>query len=559
MKYSGFRFLILVVNLFLLLPAALCAQANTGLANYIRNIQTATTDTAKVTALLKASEFTEKTDLRQAIDYAWKATELAETSNAYDYITKSLMALGALYFTQGMIDLALEQYLKVLNLQKEAGDKNGTTYTMTNIGSVYLETKNYDKALSYLHQAEENFRKLPLTSEKKDYNKELIRIYNNLGIIYMEKGNYKLAISYYEKGLEIGRKVKNEQKEYAKILNNLGNLYIHDKQPEKAFPYLKQALEIRMALADKSSQAQSYRNLAAYYSAIGKTALSLSYLYQSYNLAVEVGNVSLCNSLALKLFDTYNETGKSDSALKYHLLYKEYADKINVEKTKNEIIKFELVSEYKEKEALKQAESKRRELKYILVSGILLMTLIIFILLFFLSNNRNKRLKLLQENIVLESKNIDLQRNALQQELELKNKELTTQVMYKIRNNEFIQEIISKMKQNQLFDQKPYNSVFVEIIRDLDKTLNRSAWSEFELRFNQVHSEFYEKLFAIYPDLSPNERKLCAFLRLNMTTKDIASITGQTVRSIEVARTRLRKKLNLTNSDEGLIKFLSSL
>jgi DNA-binding CsgD family transcriptional regulator len=63
----------------------------------------------------------------------------------------------------------------------------------------------------------------------------------------------------------------------------------------------------------------------------------------------------------------------------------------------------------------------------------------------------------------------------------------------------------------------------------------------------------------INPELSLNERRLCAFLRLNMTTKEIASITGQSPRSIEVARTRLRKKLNLTNSDTSLTDFLSHI
>lgn len=84
-------------------------------------------------------------------------------------------------------------------------------------------------------------------------------------------------------------------------------------------------------------------------------------------------------------------------------------------------------------------------------------------------------------------------------------------------------------------------------------------WDEFELRFQGVHNEFYQKLQSINPELSTNERRLCAFLKLNMTTKEIASITHQSPRSIEVARTRLRKKLNLTNSDISLTDFFLSI
>jgi DNA-binding CsgD family transcriptional regulator len=62
-----------------------------------------------------------------------------------------------------------------------------------------------------------------------------------------------------------------------------------------------------------------------------------------------------------------------------------------------------------------------------------------------------------------------------------------------------------------------------------------------------------------FPDLSPSERRLCAFLKLDMTTKEISAITHQNAKSIDVARTRLRKKLNLTGTDHNLITFLAHL
>jgi DNA-binding CsgD family transcriptional regulator len=74
-----------------------------------------------------------------------------------------------------------------------------------------------------------------------------------------------------------------------------------------------------------------------------------------------------------------------------------------------------------------------------------------------------------------------------------------------------------------------------------------------------VHIEFYEKLQSKFPDLTTNERKLCAFLRLNMTTKEISAITNQSLNSIEMARHRLRKKLNIDNSQVNLTTFLMDL
>ncbi|NLO49679.1 MAG: hypothetical protein GX103_00750, partial [Bacteroidales bacterium] len=84
------------------------------------------------------------------------------------------------------------------------------------------------------------------------------------------------------------------------------------------------------------------------------------------------------------------------------------------------------------------------------------------------------------------------------------------------------------------------------------------VWTEFEVRCQQVHNDFYTKLNERFPNLSANEKRLSAFLRLNMSTKEISAITYQSPNSITVARSRLRKKLGL-DTDENLISFLETL
>ena len=84
------------------------------------------------------------------------------------------------------------------------------------------------------------------------------------------------------------------------------------------------------------------------------------------------------------------------------------------------------------------------------------------------------------------------------------------------------------------------------------------SWEEFEVRFQEVYTGYYTKLNTKFPDLTPNELRLCAFFRLNMTTKEIAAITYQSTNSIVVARYRLRKKLGL-EKEENLVGFLSKI
>lgn len=98
-----------------------------------------------------------------------------------------------------------------------------------------------------------------------------------------------------------------------------------------------------------------------------------------------------------------------------------------------------------------------------------------------------------------------------------------------------------------------------KISQDLRNRTDDKMLNEFSMRFQEVHAGFYEKLLKSYPDLTQNELKLCAFLRLNMSTKDISELTGQQLASIDHARYRLRKKIGLSNSETNLVTFLSQI
>ncbi|MBZ0241671.1 MAG: hypothetical protein K8F24_00520, partial [Bacteroidales bacterium] len=182
--------------------------------------------------------------------------------------------------------------------------------------------------------------------------------------------------------------------------------------------------------------------------------------------------------------------------------------------------------------------------------------LLIFVMAYFLMHSRVGRLNLEKNNLELANQNAILEKENFEKELEIRNKELSTYVMAMIKKNETISQIIELLNTKQTRENSGY---FRQIIRDLSNIQDDGLWDEFEIRYQQVHNKFYEQLQATSPNLTTNERRLCAFLRLNMTTKDIASITGQSIRSIEVARTRLRKKLDITNSEVSLVEYLNSL
>jgi hypothetical protein len=128
--------------------------------------------------------------------------------------------------------------------------------------------------------------------------------------------------------------------------------------------------------------------------------------------------------------------------------------------------------------------------------------------------------------------------------------------MYQVKNNEFILSISKRLKDILSNTSTKNQGLVNELIKEIEFDASANQWEEFEIRFQQVHTDFYKNLGKRFPDLTSNELRLCAFLRLNLSTKDIGAITYQTTNSITVARWRLRQKFGL-QKEESLSAFLA--
>jgi ligand-binding sensor domain-containing protein/DNA-binding CsgD family transcriptional regulator len=153
-----------------------------------------------------------------------------------------------------------------------------------------------------------------------------------------------------------------------------------------------------------------------------------------------------------------------------------------------------------------------------------------------------------------------LKNEKLKSEIKLKNKELATSTMHLINKNSFINSIksnlntISKRSKNQEVKHE-----ISRVIHNIDKNISADDdWEHFSIHFDQVHGDFIKRWKNDYPDLSPQEMKLSAYLRMNLSTKEIAHLLNISIRGVEIARYRLRKKLELERSDnlqEFILKY----
>ena len=151
------------------------------------------------------------------------------------------------------------------------------------------------------------------------------------------------------------------------------------------------------------------------------------------------------------------------------------------------------------------------------------------------------------------------------QELQTANKNLRNQLQYRIlecaRCNNFMAEMAKKLhviNSSVPFEKVRYRAYIENCVCQLKQYLNQNIWNEFKLRFAEIHTDFYDKLVIKYPTLTVNDLRLCAFIKLKMSTKEIATVLNKPVNSIKVARKRLREKLHIENSSETLISFLAT-
>ena len=187
--------------------------------------------------------------------------------------------------------------------------------------------------------------------------------------------------------------------------------------------------------------------------------------------------------------------------------------------------------------------------------------------LFFIFNNyyvnfyRKKEEKMIRINqSQLELKEIEkkqalmsIENEKLSQDIDGKNRELAISTMSMIKKNQFLSKIKSDLKEAES------SSKISSVIKVIDRHLNnQDDWKFFEEAFNNADKDFLKKVKNYHPSLTNNDLRLCAYLRLNLSSKDIAPLLNISLSSVEIKRYRLRKKMNLSRN-EGLTDHLLSL
>jgi tetratricopeptide (TPR) repeat protein len=473
--------------------------------------------------------------------------------------------IGAIYEETGLWNGALDFYMNSLQICNEIGFNPGKAKVYNNIGKLYFNRME-------LKKAEDLFLKAIQINKELNIRPELFINYNNLAGVYKLKNDTKKALDY---ALIALNQLDPEKDHYdlALVYSNIGNLYQDLGNHPVSLSYYEKAIEIQESQSFQIALIRTYLSVSSAYQVMNNVDSAESYIRKSLILAEKIGNPSQTLVVLQDAARFFHETGQYKLSSTYYADYKSLNDSLESLNSLTRIEQIQAVYEVINKEKDNQILQQKINLQQLAIQRqriILLAVSVIFILLayFFFSLLRNRKREranneaLTQKSEALHQREKEMlleKEYSLELELDYKNRQLTSHALNLARNNELIQKTSEELKLI-LLGMSARDKERSKRIRNLLSTLQQYStgndWEEFRLYFQEVHQSFEKNLAAAFPDLSPNDKKICALLKLGLSTKDIASITFRELRSVESARNRLRKKLGIT-TDVNITNFLS--
>lgn len=495
-------------------------------------------------------------DSNASLKYGEQGLKLADSLNYLSGKAKANRVLGVAYWSQGNHLEAIKHLNDALQQNKNLNHLEDTANCTLNLAMVYAAIQEDDKALSMYEDAINQFTALNLEGR-------IATTFTKIASIYIKQNRLFEAKEYLTNALKMHTEA-NFTYGIAEAHNRLGILYVNQNEKEQAYYHIEKSITYGRKVNDTDGMTS---NLIQY----GKL-LMLDYKFeaaeQHLNLAIKRAKQHNLKRYELEAYKELKALkrleGKPEEALVYYDKYVSLKDSIfNSEKTMRiSALEFanQIKAKEKELELLAEKERSNNFIKWSLIIG--LVTLMFFTIIYFLNLKKRiaqrRELQITKEEFnKTELENAKLKQQELTQQLNYKNKELTSYTLNFVQKSELFQQLKEKIESLKTATPKQQDTIIRELNQVIKQHINIDRnWEDFKRYFEDVHTGFIEKLKAKHPNLSTNDLRICALTRLNLNIKESATILGITPESVKTARYRLRKKLNLEPYEELLSYFL---
>ncbi|MBV6647841.1 MAG: tetratricopeptide repeat protein, partial [Cyclobacteriaceae bacterium] len=461
----------------------------------------------------------------------------------------ALSSIGITYSEQGKHSKALEHYQQAMKIYEENSQIENIANTYNNMANIYMERDEFDKALAYYLKTSKYDS---ITGNKSGRAHTLLNIGNiliNMGRTEEAKDNYQLAISLAQSS--------GSECSISMPMTQLGDLYLDEQEYDSAYYYISTALSIAKRCDYDRSMASAYLDLGEYYRSKGDLDMAARQLLTGFRVAEKKELKPNMEELSEALFEIYELKKDYASAFTYLKISKALERELFNKENTQKITRLESEYEFEKEKQVIAAEQEKKELafqqkltkqRWIQYTALLIMVLLGVIAIISFKSYKRKQ----ADNTLLVEKNENLkalrvrERLLSQEAIAVKERELATMAMSTHEKNSLLQDLEQKVS----FLEARLDDGVKNDLKEMRKTIAESysldkSWDSFLHRFEDVHPQFFDKLKVENPNLTINDLKLSAYLKIGMSNKEIANVTHLTLGSVKSSINRLKKKLNI--------------
>jgi len=408
-----------------------------------------------------------------------------------------------------------------------------------NLAEAYRQKREYNKGIDLIY----------FTLERYDLSdKDKAFAYNRLAALYDEHDNQQIhgkdsAIRYSELCIQLAEKI-GDKNLLATAQNEIAFVYRVKHELEKSVDYCQKAYNNFLEIGLNEYAINAAINLSGIYIDLHQNEKALEINKEAFLLSSEDEYRNLYMRLYLTKANIYQAMGDYKNAFEAMSTAREmqkafYDDRIRLQI--NEMsAKYDLqTKEFQIKEIENTRKISDQKRKY--QSIILVITVITFLII--LLTLHLKRKTKFQQAKLIEQENLQLKLSleAKEKELQYKNRELSEAISTTVSMNETLKSIKSHLNSE-------INGEAIKVING--NMYNNLNWEKFRISFNEIYPSFFNCLNEKYPALTKNDKRLCAFLLMDMKTSEIANLMNISNDSVSKNRNRLRKKLGLENGTD---------
>lgn len=461
----------------------------------------------------------------QSLDFYLQASALFRESNNREQLAETLNDIGRLYYYNKQIPEARRQFDAALAIFESNSSNTGLAITFGHIGHLYEKQQQYDSAFYFQRKA--------LAIYQTAANKEgMAAIYENMGSIFEDLEKYDSAQHYYSAALTLYKQY-NKAPNIIEVYNNLGDILRKTGHYEASLQYTREALQQSLQSDEAYQLSSAYRDMAKAWHLLNRDDSAFHYQELSRKSLLDI--YSSENNKQFAFLQVLNDISKKDA----------------------EIEKLKIV---------------RRNTTILTVSAIVVVLLLIVMGSLIISRQRlkirNERLlrdqneqihKAQSELMIKDLQNKQLHEDVLQKSLEMKTQELSAYTLHVIQKNQVLKELHGTLEKMVKDDKRDQKKQMQQLVQQIDINFNQDQnWDEFRNIFEQVHESFYEKVRKLCGELTANDLRLVALIKMNINSGDMSTLLGISPDSLRVTRYRLRKKFKL-NKGENLATFIQNI